>query len=116
MPAVSEHLDDEKEIESDLPKLAIVDLRENPLDDAAHELFLPALVKMRGARIQEIPVRHRPRVHGVNKYNIQNRLWRGLADLVGVRWLQSRWIDPRFGEELEGAGAGSIAAGGESDR
>ena len=24
-----------------------------------------------------------------------------IADLVAVRWLQSRWIDPRLGEEIE---------------
>ncbi len=75
-------------------------LRHVPTWNGMHR-FLPALVKMQGARIREIPVRHRPRVHGESKYGISNRLWRGIADLAAVRWLQSRWIDPRLGEEVE---------------
>ena len=63
--------------------------------------FLPALLKMRGARITEMRVSHRPRIHGESKYTINNRLWRGLLDLVGVRWLQSRWIEPGAAEEIE---------------
>jgi glycosyltransferase involved in cell wall biosynthesis len=62
--------------------------------------FLPALFQIQGARIRELPVSHRPRVHGVSKYSINNRLWRGLHDLVGVRWLQKRWVDPSLAEEV----------------
>lgn len=54
--------------------------------------FLPALCQFRGARLVEIPVNHRPRRHGVSKYGVGNRLWRGLYDLIGVRWLRSRLI------------------------
>jgi dolichol-phosphate mannosyltransferase len=54
--------------------------------------FLPALCVMRGARLAEVPVRHRPRRHGVSKYGVHNRLWRGLYDLFGARWLKSRMI------------------------
>ena len=35
---------------------------------------------------------HRPRRHGVSKYGVGNRLWRGLYDLIGVRWLKSRML------------------------
>ena len=62
--------------------------------------FLPALFQIQGARIRELPVNHRPRIHGVSKYSINNRLWRGLYDLVGVRWLQKRWVDPGLAEEV----------------
>lgn len=62
--------------------------------------FLPALLLLQGARITEIPVNHRPRVHGVSKYSINNRLWRGIYDLIGVRWLQRRWVDPSLAEEV----------------
>lgn len=62
--------------------------------------FLPALLQIQGARIRELAVNHRPRVHGVSKYSINNRLWRGLHDLVGVRWLQKRWVDPSLAEEV----------------
>jgi glycosyltransferase involved in cell wall biosynthesis len=63
-----------------------------PLFVGAHR-FLPALCQLRGARLVEIPLAHRPRLHGVSKYGVTNRLWRGLYDLWGVRWLKSRLID-----------------------
>ena len=62
--------------------------------------FLPALAHFRGARIREIEVNHRPRRHGVSKYGIGNRLWRGIADLCGVRWLKRRRIDPSRYREI----------------
>jgi len=52
--------------------------------------FLPTLATMRGFDIAEIPVPHRARAAGRSKYGIQNRLWAGLRDLFGVRWLLSR--------------------------
>jgi len=54
--------------------------------------FLPALCAFRGARVVEIPVRHRPRTQGVSKYGVGNRLWRGIHDLVGVAWLKRRLV------------------------
>ena len=54
--------------------------------------FLPALCVFRGARLVEIPLAHRPRQHGVSKYGVGNRLWRGLYDLIGVRWLKARML------------------------
>ena len=63
--------------------------------------FLPTLLRMEGARVTEVPVNHRPRLHGQPKYNIRNRIWRALMDLFGVRWLQTRWVDRRISEEIE---------------
>ncbi|MBI4661678.1 MAG: glycosyltransferase [Verrucomicrobia bacterium] len=54
--------------------------------------FIPALLKNAGLRIVEIPVRHRPRTSGISKYTMARRAWRGLYDLVGVRWLMARQI------------------------
>ena len=62
--------------------------------------FLPTLVRLAGARVKEVPVNHRPRLHGEAKYGIGNRLWRALADLFAVRWMQKRWIDRRLAEEI----------------
>lgn len=64
-----------------------------PTFDGMHR-FLPALVQMFDARVKEVPVNHRPRIHGESKYGIGNRLWRGLLDLAAVRWMQARWVDP----------------------
>lgn len=49
--------------------------------------FLPALFQRAGARVISVPVRHRPRTRGSSKYGLHNRLWVGIVDLFGVRWL-----------------------------
>ncbi len=60
--------------------------------------FLPTLARMRGCRVTEMPVNHRPRLHGVTKYGIGNRLWVGLADTFAVRWMQRRLVWPQVSE------------------
>jgi dolichol-phosphate mannosyltransferase len=75
-------------------------LRRIPAWKGMHR-FLPTLLRMEGARIAEVGVSHRPRRFGKPKYNIRNRIWRASADLLGVRWLQSRWIDRRLAQEVE---------------
>jgi glycosyltransferase involved in cell wall biosynthesis len=54
--------------------------------------FLPTLLKLEGARVAEVEVNHRPRIHGQPKYNISNRLFASLKDLLAVRWMQKRQI------------------------
>lgn len=61
--------------------------------------FLPALVQLHGGGVLEIPVGHRPRLYGTPKYGVHNRLWRGIADLMAVRWMQERWISSQDVEE-----------------
>lgn len=56
--------------------------------------FLPILVAGGGFRVREVPVNHRPRVAGVSKYGVWNRLGRGLHDLIGVAWYQRRRFRP----------------------
>jgi dolichol-phosphate mannosyltransferase len=63
--------------------------------------FLPTLLKLEGARVVEIPVSHRPRTKGANKYGIGNRLFKGLRDLFAVRWMQSRYVRYEVKEEIE---------------
>jgi len=62
---------------------------ELPYFDHMHR-FLPALFLRVGGRVQSVPVNHRPRTQGTSKYGISNRLWVGIVDLFGVRWLQTR--------------------------
>jgi dolichol-phosphate mannosyltransferase len=52
--------------------------------------FLPALFLREGARIVSLPVNHRPRTRGSSKYGLHNRLWVGIVDLLGMRWLMHR--------------------------
>jgi len=61
--------------------------------------FFPALALMHGFTVTEVPVRHYPRVHGRSKYGIRNRLFKGLYDLVAVRWMQSRILRYRFRDD-----------------
>jgi glycosyltransferase involved in cell wall biosynthesis len=75
-------------------------LRRIPVFNGMHR-FLPTLLRMEGARVTEVPVNHRPRLHGQPKYNIRNRIFRALADLFGVRWMQTRWVDRRLAEEVD---------------
>lgn len=62
--------------------------------------YLPALVKREGFDIALVDVNHRPRLRGVSKYNLWNRLWVGIVDLFGVMWLQSRAKIPAKIEEV----------------
>jgi dolichol-phosphate mannosyltransferase len=62
-----------------------------PAFDHMHR-FLPALVQRCGGTVYSVPVNHRPRQSGESKYGVRNRLWVGIADMVGVMWLQRRRI------------------------
>ncbi len=67
--------------------------------------FLPTLVRQGGGRVVEIPVSHRPRMWGESKYGVWNRVFQGLWDALGVRWLSRRALtyavveEPAEGEE-----------------
>ena len=52
--------------------------------------FLPVLVHGGGFKTREVPVNHRPRVAGVSKYGVWNRLGRGIYDLLAMAWYQKR--------------------------
>lgn len=56
--------------------------------------FMPVLAHGGGAVVKEIPVAHHPRVAGTSKYGVWNRLWRGIYDLLMVRWYRKRQIKP----------------------
>lgn len=58
--------------------------------------FFPALALMHGFTVTEVPVRHHPRTHGVSKYGVGNRLFKGLYDLIAVRWMQTRVLRYTF--------------------
>jgi hypothetical protein len=59
---------------------------------------------MHGFTVTEVPVRHYPRIHGVSKYGMGNRLFKSLYDLIAVRWMQDRVL--RYGfRKGEGPGA-----------
>lgn len=62
---------------------------ELPCFDHMHR-FLPALIRRAGNNTISIEVSHRARTKGRSKYGINNRLWTGIIDLLGVIWLIKR--------------------------
>ncbi len=52
--------------------------------------YIPALVRRLGGEIAVVPVNHRHRQAGVSKYTAWNRVWVGIVDMFGVRWLIQR--------------------------
>lgn len=74
-------------------------VRDLPLFDGMHR-FLPTLVRMHGGTVIEVPVHHRPRLHGATKYGMSNRAIRALRDALAVRWMQRRALRYRVREEV----------------
>ncbi len=66
-------------------------LRNLPMEFRGMHRFLPAFWIMRGARIKQMPVRHRPRAGGHSKYTNLGRLKETIWDLWAVRWMQRRY-------------------------
>lgn len=62
--------------------------------------FLPALFKIEGFRITEVPVNHRERVKGQTKYNFFNRSFNTISDMLAVRWMWKRHINYRIDKEI----------------
>ena len=68
-----------------------------PQFDHMHR-FLPALIQRQGGKVLSVEVNHRRRLRGQSKYGIHNRLWVGIIDMLGVRWLQRRGKQPVVSE------------------
>jgi dolichol-phosphate mannosyltransferase len=60
-----------------------------PRFDHMHR-FMPALFQREGYEVISVPVNHRERTRGKSKYGLHNRLWVGIVDLFGVKWLIRR--------------------------
>jgi glycosyltransferase involved in cell wall biosynthesis len=59
--------------------------------------FIPALMMLQNGRIKQLPVRHFPRVAGVSKYHLWNRLVSPFMDCFAYRWMKKRYINYRIG-------------------
>ncbi|MGL5809885.1 MAG: glycosyltransferase family 2 protein [Nocardioides sp.] len=71
--------------------------------------YLTVVAHWLGFRVAEVSVRHRERLHGRSKYGLA-RFWRGMVDLVTVRFLMS--YESRPSHLFGGIGLASLAAGG----
>ncbi|MEC9491610.1 glycosyltransferase family 2 protein [Flexistipes sp.] len=61
--------------------------------------FLPVLMMSEGAKVKEVPVNHRQRMHGTSKYNNLGRAFAGLYDLICVRWMIKHQINEEIKEK-----------------
>ena len=64
--------------------------------------FIPTLLRMRGYRVVEVPVRNRPRRFGQSKYGVLNRVFVAFVDLLVVRWMNNRLLRYEVAEDLGG--------------
>ncbi|MDR3624681.1 MAG: glycosyltransferase family 2 protein [Chlamydiales bacterium] len=62
--------------------------------------FLPALFKIEGFRLKEIPVNHRDRTKGKSNYHFFNRSIRPLVDMFAVLWMRKRHLYYTIKEEI----------------
>ena len=76
-------------------------LRELVLYRGFHR-FIPTLLRMRGYRVIEVPVHHRPRRFGQSKYGVLNRVFVATVDLLAVRWMKHRLLRYEVAEDLGG--------------
>lgn len=75
--------------------------------------FIPIYTSWYGARVTELAVNHRPRLHGRSKYGI-NRVFKVLLDLMVVRFLERYLTKPIYvfgGFGLASMTASALAAG-----
>lgn len=70
--------------------------------------YLTVMVHWLGYQVREIPVQHHERMHGRSKYGLA-RFWRGLVDLVTVRFIMS--YEHRPSHLFSGVGATSFGLG-----
>jgi dolichol-phosphate mannosyltransferase len=64
--------------------------------------FIPTLLRMRGYRVLEVPVGHRPRRFGRSKYGVLNRAVVAFADLLVIRWMKARLLRYEVVEDVGG--------------
>lgn len=61
--------------------------------------FLPALILLQdGGKVKQTPVRHFPRVAGVSKFSVWNRLIGPFKDCFAYRWMRKRYINYTIAE------------------
>lgn len=54
--------------------------------------FLPYIVYLNNFKVAQVEIQHAPRFSGTTKYGLWGRLFEGLTDITGMRWLKKRKI------------------------
>ena len=55
--------------------------------------FLPAMILLQEGTVIQIPVRHFPRVAGIAKFGVWNRLLGPLLDCFAYLWMKKKYIN-----------------------
>ncbi|MEZ0005870.1 dolichol-phosphate mannosyltransferase [Flavobacterium sp. 28YEA47A] len=63
-----------------------------PMFNGLHR-FLPAMVLLQEGRIKQVPVKHFPRIAGVSKFHLWNRLIGPLQDCFAYLWMKKKYIN-----------------------
>ena len=78
-----------------------------PLEFAGVHRFVPWCARLRGHRVIETPVTHRPRERGSSKVTAFGRGVAGARDLLAMRWMRARLRQPSVRRLGRGDGAGA---------
>jgi dolichol-phosphate mannosyltransferase len=73
-----------------------------PAFQGVHRFIGPLLLREE-CRVVQVPVEHRPRLHGKSHYNLWNRSIRVVIDLLGVIWLLRRPIRYEVSADMSSA-------------
>lgn len=68
-------------------------VQELPVFNGLHR-FITTILKLQGFNVKEVSIAHSPRLAGLSKYGIGNRLWRGIVDCFAMRWYARRVVSP----------------------
>jgi dolichol-phosphate mannosyltransferase len=79
--------------------------RQLPMELRGMHRFIPALLLMRGARIRQVEVNHRPRLSGKSKYTNLRRLRVTVRDVFMVRWMRARYCTATVVEQRAPSGS-----------
>ncbi|MFZ2283833.1 MAG: glycosyltransferase family 2 protein [Lutibacter sp.] len=63
-----------------------------PMFNGLHR-FLPAMILLQNGKIKQIPVQHFPRIAGVAKYGLWNRLIGPLIDCFAYVWMKKKYLN-----------------------
>ena len=63
-----------------------------PMFNGLHR-FLPAMILLQNGKIKQIPVQHFPRIAGVAKYGLWNRLVGPLIDCFAYLWMKKKYLN-----------------------
>ncbi len=62
--------------------------------------FMGTLFKMEGFTVTEVPVSNHPRLAGLSKYGVWNRLFASFFDLLAVRWMKKRMLSYKIADTI----------------